>query len=48
MAGRVLEGLRAGLTLGEAVQAGRQAIGPMDATLQDDWLTQGDVTLRLD
>jgi hypothetical protein len=48
MADRVLEGLESGMTLGEAVQAGREALGGAYRTLQDNWLTQGDVTLRLE
>ena len=36
------------LTLGEAVQAGREALGGAYQTLQDNWLTQGDVTLKLE
>jgi hypothetical protein len=47
MAEHVLEGLKAGLTLGEAVQAGRRALGSEFQTLQDNWLTQGDVTTRM-
>ena len=47
MAGYVLDGLKSGLTLGEAVQAGRAAIGPRDRELQDNWLTQGDVAVRM-
>ncbi len=48
MADRVLEGLESGMTLGEAVQAGRETLGGAYRTLQDNWLTQGDVTLRLE
>lgn len=47
MAEHVLAGLDAGLTLGEAVQAGRRALGTAFQTLQDNWLTQGDVTTRM-
>jgi hypothetical protein len=47
MAEHVLAGLRAGLTLGEAVQAGRRALGTAFQTLQDNWMTQGDVTTRM-
>lgn len=47
MARHVLDGLDAGLTLGEAVLAGRQALGTGFQELQDNWLTQGDVTTRL-
>ncbi|HUP42883.1 MAG TPA: C25 family cysteine peptidase, partial [Thermoanaerobaculia bacterium] len=47
MANHVLDGLKAGLTLGEAVLAGRRAIGASDRELQDNWITQGDVTVRL-
>lgn len=46
MAENVLDGLDAGLTLGEAVLAGRRALGGAFQTLQDNWMTQGDVTLR--
>ena len=31
----------------EAVQAGRQALGSAFQTLQDNWMTQGDVAARL-
>ena len=48
MADYVLAGLESGLTLGEAVQAGRTALGRAYQTLQDNWLTQGDVTLRME
>ncbi|MFP3940665.1 MAG: C25 family cysteine peptidase, partial [Thermoanaerobaculia bacterium] len=48
MAGHVLDGLKAGLTLGEAVQEAREALGPPFQTLQDNWLTQGDATVRLE
>ena len=48
MANQILDGLESGLTLGEAVQAGREALGSAFQTLQDNWLTQGDVTLRLE
>jgi hypothetical protein len=48
MAEHVIDGLKAGLTLGEAVQAGRNAIGSSNRELQDNWLTQGDVTVRLE
>ncbi|HEX2162586.1 MAG TPA: C25 family cysteine peptidase [Thermoanaerobaculia bacterium] len=47
MARHVLSGLEAGMTLGEAVQAGREALGREYLTLQDNWMTQGDVTVRL-
>ena len=47
MANHVLDGLAAGLTLGEAVQAGREAIGSSDQELLDNWITQGDVTARI-
>ena len=47
MADSVIDGLKAGLTLGQAVLAGRHSLGPSDQTLQDNWITQGDVTLRL-
>jgi hypothetical protein len=47
MAEHVLDGLAAGLTLGEAVQAGREALGVEYQTLQDNWMTQGDVTTRM-
>ncbi len=48
MADHILDGLRAGLTLGKAVQVGREALGHSYQTLQDNWATQGDVTLRMD
>ncbi len=48
MADHILDGLESGLTLGEAVQAGREALGSAYQTLQDNWLTQGDVTLKLE
>ncbi|MCU0304035.1 MAG: C25 family cysteine peptidase [Thermoanaerobaculales bacterium] len=48
MAGHVLAGLASGLTLGEAVQAGREALGGLYQTLQDNWVTQGDSALRMD
>jgi hypothetical protein len=48
MADHVLNGLESGMTLGEAVQAGRSALGAQYQTLLDNWLTQGDVTLRMD
>jgi hypothetical protein len=48
MARRVLNGLKAGLTLGEAVQAGREALGTAHQELQDNWITQGDATARLE
>jgi hypothetical protein len=47
MASYVLEGLQDGLTLGQAVWAGRLAIGTSDLELQDNWLTQGDVAVGL-
>lgn len=47
MANHVLDGLKAGHTLGEAVLAGRGAIGSSNQELQDNWITQGDVTVRL-
>ncbi|MDX1503672.1 MAG: C25 family cysteine peptidase, partial [Thermoanaerobaculia bacterium] len=47
MAAHVLDGLRAGLTLGEAILAGRQALGASFQELQDNWITQGDVTIGL-
>jgi hypothetical protein len=47
MANYIVDGLNAGRTLGEAVQAGRDALGAVDQTLLDNWLTQGDATLRL-
>jgi len=47
MANHVLDGLKAGHTLGEAVQNGRSALGRVYQELQDNWITQGDVTLRL-
>jgi hypothetical protein len=36
------------MTLGQAVQAGREALGGTYQVLQDNWLTQGDVTLRME
>jgi hypothetical protein len=48
MANHILSGLAAGATLGEAVQVGREALGTMYQVLQDNWLTQGDVTLKLE
>ena len=47
MAGLIIDGLKAGLTLGEAVQAGREALGTEFQTLQDNWMTQGDVAARV-
>jgi hypothetical protein len=47
MASYILDGLEAGLTLGEAVLAGRQALGTRFQTLQDNWITQGDVAIRM-
>jgi hypothetical protein len=47
MAAFVLDGLKSGLTLGEAVQAGREALGTTYQTLQDNWMTQGDVAVRI-
>lgn len=47
MADQVLAGLEAGLTLGEAVQAGRRALGSSNLELQDNWITQGDVAIGL-
>ena len=44
----VLAGLESGLTLGQAVQAGREALGSAYQVLQDNWLTQGDVTLKME
>jgi hypothetical protein len=48
MATHILAGLEAGLTLGQAVQAGREALGGDFQTLQDNWLTQGDATLKME
>ena len=48
MADHILAGLASGMTLGEAVQAGREALGGVYQTLQDNWLTQGDVTLKME
>ena len=48
MAAHVLEGLTAGLTLGEAVQAAREALGASHLELLDNWVTQGDGALRLE
>ena len=48
MADHIVSGLAAGMTLGEAVQTGREALGSVYQTLQDNWLTQGDVTLKLE
>ncbi len=47
MASHVLNGLKAGLTLGEAVLAGRRALGSSYQELQDNWITQGDVAVAL-
>jgi histidine ammonia-lyase len=47
MANHVLAGLKAGLTLGEAVLTGRRALGDEHQELQDNWLTQGDVAIAL-
>jgi hypothetical protein len=48
MASYVLEGLNAGLTLGESVLRGRKALGGGSLQeLQDNWITQGDVTAGL-
>jgi hypothetical protein len=47
MANHVLDGLKAGATLGEAVLAGRRALGAVYQELQDNWLTQGDVAVGL-
>ena len=47
MAGYVLAGLKAGLTLGEAVLEGRRALGTSNPELQDNWITQGDVAVGL-
>ena len=47
MATHVIQGLESGLTLGEAVLAGRQALGTAYQELQDNWLTQGDVAAGL-
>ena len=48
MADHIFDGLRAGLTLGEAVQVGREALGHSFQALQDNWVTQGDATLRME
>jgi hypothetical protein len=48
MVEHVLAGLESGMTLGQAVQAGREALGSAYQTLQDNWLTQGDVTLKME
>ncbi len=47
MAGIVLDGLETGLTLGEAVQAAREVLGPTFRELQDNWMTQGDAAARI-
>ena len=47
MAELILDGLGSGLTLGAAVQAGREALGVAYQTLQDNWMTQGDVAARI-
>ena len=47
MATLVLDGLKSGMTLGAAVQAGREALGPVFRTLLDNWMTQGDVAARI-
>jgi hypothetical protein len=46
MATFILDGLDSGLTLGEAVQMGRESLGTAYQTLLDNWVTQGDVTAR--
>lgn len=48
MANHVLDALDAGQTLGEAVLAGRRALGNSHQELQDNWITQGDVAVRLE
>jgi len=48
MANHVLGGLDAGLTLGEAVQQGREALGSSRQELLDNWLTQGDAALGME
>jgi hypothetical protein len=47
MAEHVLQGLRDGLTLGQAVLEGRRALGSSYQELQDNWITQGDVAAGL-
>ena len=47
MATIVLDGLKSDLTLGEAVQAGREALGPDFQALLDNWVTQGDVAATI-
>ena len=46
MVNHIIDGLKAGLTLGQAVQAGRNALGTAYQNLQDNWITQGDATAR--
>lgn len=47
MANHIIDGLKSGDTLGEAIQSGRDALGAAFRTLHDNWITQGDVTARL-
>ncbi len=47
MADHVLAGLKAGLTLGEAVAEGRRVLGSERQELLDNWTTQGDVAVRM-
>lgn len=47
MANHIIDALKSGLTLGEAVQSGRESLGPAFGTLHDNWITQGDVTTKL-
>jgi hypothetical protein len=48
MVSHVLAGLESGMTLGEALQAGREALGTAYQALQDNWLIQGDGTLKME
>lgn len=47
MANYIVDGLKSGVTLGEAVQTGRDALGPGFRMLHDNWVTQGDITATL-
>lgn len=48
MGALVLDGLKQGLTVGEAVLRARRSVGTGNLELQDNWLTQGDVALRME
>lgn len=47
MVNHVIAGLEQGLSIGEAVQLGRESIGRSNPDLQNNWVTQGDVATRL-